>query len=413
MEAATTSPDAHHNPFEVLELRATATIRDVTRQKDKLLGMLELGLDRAKRYSSSIGDKERTADLVRTAAQELERPRSRLTWELWLQPSDDEVEADPDAATMRRALVLHYMLLRGIAHDEAFGVDELDELGLAWDDVLASDSLYTRIGDRVAELDLDLDESDVFDEFCAEIRTQMRTMFERGPVFDLDALTSEIASEVAHEFADRKVELLELACSRISKTARLVQRRQQWHGLVNEYAASITGRGDYFRRAAFQAVSAGLADLAVDLFNDNIDHPTALQMFQWLRDEAKNLGDDDLHALHAKNVTTVQSRIARDEAALHQAAYQGAQLSSSSSSDWGIGRVAMICVGIVLGLLRAGNSCSSYKSDSSYSTPRFQYQPPPDYYQNLQLLTPEATRIRERALRSLDEQPPPQDEPAP
>ena len=36
---------SHHNPFEVLELDATASARDVVRQKDKLLGMLELGLD--------------------------------------------------------------------------------------------------------------------------------------------------------------------------------------------------------------------------------------------------------------------------------------------------------------------------------------------------------------------------------
>ncbi|MGE3457067.1 MAG: hypothetical protein AB7O24_18290, partial [Kofleriaceae bacterium] len=294
METAATAPDVHHNPFEVLELGANATARDITRQKDKLLGMLELGLDRAKRYASSAGDKERTSDLVRTAAQELERPRSRLTWELWLRPSDQAVDGDPDAAAMRTALVLHHELLREVAHGIAFGVDELDEIGAAWDQVLASDGLFDRVAARASELGLDDDDA-VLEELREEIRTQMLTMLERGPVVDLDALSSEIASDVAHVFADRKVEILELATSRlVSSNARAVQRQQQWHGLAREYAATVHGRGDYLRRAAFQAVHPGISDFAVDLFNNDKDHSLALSMFTWLRDEATNLGDDDM-----------------------------------------------------------------------------------------------------------------------
>src|SRR4051812_36732435 len=124
---------AHHSPFEVLELGANATAREITRQKDKLLGMLELGLDRAKRYPSSLGERERTPDLVRAAAKELERPRSRLSWELWLAPPDDEADGEPEVAALRSALLLHHELLRETQAGIAFAADELDTLGAAWD----------------------------------------------------------------------------------------------------------------------------------------------------------------------------------------------------------------------------------------------------------------------------------------
>lgn len=370
----------HHNPFEVLELPATASGREITRQKDKLLGMLELGLERAKKYASSVGDRERTAELVRTAAQELERPRSRLGWELWVMPSDADVEADPDAATMRRALVLHAQLSKETARGIAFGVEELDELGAAWDDVLASDGLYERIAQRAGELELEVDESEVFDELRDEVRKQLRTMLEQGPVVDLDKLSSEIASEVGHELADRKVELLELACARISKhKLQQQQRRQQWNGLVKEYATTVMGRGDYLRRAAYHAMNAGIGDLAVELFNNDIDHTTALSMFQWLRDEAHNLDDDDLHKLHGNNASTVQTRIQRDNEALYEA-----QHSVTPESEWGAGRIIMIAIGVILALLRAGNGCSK---TTSYDRPTFtaphRYELPPDLYRGL------------------------------
>jgi hypothetical protein len=399
METAATSAVVHHNPFEVLELSASATTRDVTRQKDKLLGMLELGLDRAKRYTSSGGEKERTPDLVRSAAQELERPRSRLTWEIWLKPSDEEVDADSDAAAMRTALVLHHELLREIEHGIAFGADELDELGLAWDEVLASDGLYHRVADRAADLGIEGEVDEVFDELCEEIRTQMLTMFERGAALDLDALSSEIATEVAHTFADRKVELLELACSRLANTKARVQRQQQWKGLVNEYAATVTGRGDYLRRSAFQALAAILGDVAVDLFNNNVDHATALSMFTWMRDEATNLEDDGLRELHEKNVTIVQGRIKRDEDALHAAAYQGSLLANSSQSEWGAGRVVWICIGLFVALLRVGRGCTH--DSPSYSPPSYtapSYRVDPAVYRDLQRNLEDLERVRQDPL---------------
>lgn len=386
----TTTGTEHHNPFEVLELDATASARDITRQKDKLLGMLELGLQRAKKYTSSRGDKERTADLVRSAAQELERPRSRLTWELWLEPSERDIEGDEDAAFMRRALILHRQLLKETTNGTPFGVEELDELGTAWDDALGSDYLYNRVVDRASELELEIDEDEVLDEFRDEIREQLRTMLEQGPPLDLDALSSEIASDVAHEFTDRKVELLEIACSQIAtKQNQHTQRLRQWHGLVREYANAVTDRGEHFRRTAFQSVSSSLSDIAVELFNSDVDHQTALSMFKWLRDEAHNLGDDELTTLHAKNVTIVADRIANDEAAVHSAYYDSSSGTSSSSTGWDALRAIFWCVGIILVLARAGDGCKSSTptfQPPKIEIPRFQYQHNPELYRDLQNL---------------------------
>jgi hypothetical protein len=71
------------NPFHVLALRPTATRAEIEREGQKLLGMLELGLQRAARYATPVGSVERTADKVRRAMAELRDPDRRLEHELW------------------------------------------------------------------------------------------------------------------------------------------------------------------------------------------------------------------------------------------------------------------------------------------------------------------------------------------
>lgn len=301
------------NPFEVLELRAAATARDVTRERDKLLGMLELGLERARRYtSSSAGAQERTAELVRSAAQELERPRSRLVWELWLEPSEAEVEADRDLAPMRTALLLHQRLSRQVAEGAAFGLDDLEALGEAWDEALESEGLRDRITSRAIDLGVGDDEVDLVAELRAQVSAQVLTLLERGPVLDLDELSSELATDAAHAFAARKVELLGLVCARMTDAAApSPQRQPQWRGLVREYAALVLGRGDHLRRTAFHAVMPRLSSFACDLHNDRVDSELALEMFRWLRDEAAELHDEAAMELNAKNAGIVQGQLTR------------------------------------------------------------------------------------------------------
>jgi curved DNA-binding protein CbpA len=83
------------NPFHVLGLRPTATRAEIEREGQKLLGMVELGLQRAARYATPLGSAPRTADKIRRAMAELRDPDRRLEHELWarLEPSAAPSEA--------------------------------------------------------------------------------------------------------------------------------------------------------------------------------------------------------------------------------------------------------------------------------------------------------------------------------
>jgi hypothetical protein len=86
------------NPFYVLGLRPNATRAEMEREGQKLLGMLELGIQSASRYATPVGPFERTADVVRRAMAELRDPERRLEHELWarLEPG---AGADVDPAS--------------------------------------------------------------------------------------------------------------------------------------------------------------------------------------------------------------------------------------------------------------------------------------------------------------------------
>ena len=71
------------NPFHVLGLGPEATRAEIEGEGQKLLAMLELGLDGAGRYATPLGDATRTAEDVRRALAELRDPVRRLEHELW------------------------------------------------------------------------------------------------------------------------------------------------------------------------------------------------------------------------------------------------------------------------------------------------------------------------------------------
>ncbi len=71
------------NPFFVLGLAPDSAPREIEREAQKLLGMLELGLADAMTYATPLGPRPRTAERVRAAAAVLRDPRRRLVAELW------------------------------------------------------------------------------------------------------------------------------------------------------------------------------------------------------------------------------------------------------------------------------------------------------------------------------------------
>jgi hypothetical protein len=323
-----------------LELGCSATTREVSRQKDTLLGMLELGLERAKRYASVVGERERTADLVRSAARDLERPRSRLLWELWLVPA---AILDSEAPPLRTALVLHHELLREIGNAIPIGADEFDALGAAWDDVFWSDELHERIAERAEAIAIDAD--DIVAEFGDRVRAEMLTMLESAPAMDVDELESETASDVAHRFTDRKIELLELVSGRFTAPSVASQRRPQWDGLMREYEATVARRGAYTRRKAFEALALPLGKRASELFNKDIDHQLALLVFTWLRDQATVVGDSERSEFHAKNVRIVRERLQRDFEAAN-AVYTPARSTSGFGGRGMLSLLALVAMAI-------------------------------------------------------------------
>jgi len=73
------------NPFYVLGLPPTCTRMELERAGQKLLAMLELGLEEAKHYATPLGPQPRTPEAVRAAMSELRDPSRRLLHELWAQ----------------------------------------------------------------------------------------------------------------------------------------------------------------------------------------------------------------------------------------------------------------------------------------------------------------------------------------
>ncbi|MBL8944323.1 MAG: hypothetical protein JNK45_14285 [Myxococcales bacterium] len=89
------------NPFFVLDLPVTATRAEVERAGQKWLGMLEVGMSRAAIYTTPLGVRARTPELVRAAMAELRDPERRIGHELWHlehePPSTLDAEDDADA----------------------------------------------------------------------------------------------------------------------------------------------------------------------------------------------------------------------------------------------------------------------------------------------------------------------------
>src|SRR5262249_23110814 len=56
---------------------------EVEREAQKLLGMLELGFAEARTYTTPLGPRDRTAEMVRAAVAALRDPYRRLVAELW------------------------------------------------------------------------------------------------------------------------------------------------------------------------------------------------------------------------------------------------------------------------------------------------------------------------------------------
>jgi hypothetical protein len=72
-----------NNPFFVLDIRTDATLTDVERAGQRLLGLLAVGSATAGIYQTPLGPATRDADRVRQALAILRDPKQRMLQELW------------------------------------------------------------------------------------------------------------------------------------------------------------------------------------------------------------------------------------------------------------------------------------------------------------------------------------------
>ncbi|HEY3354506.1 MAG TPA: hypothetical protein VGQ83_14740 [Polyangia bacterium] len=71
------------SPFYCLGLTPACSRIEVEREGQKLMAMLEVGMEEARRYPTPLGERERTVEQVRQAMADLRDPARRLPQELW------------------------------------------------------------------------------------------------------------------------------------------------------------------------------------------------------------------------------------------------------------------------------------------------------------------------------------------
>lgn len=349
------------NPFAVLELPATASAMEIERQKQTLLGMLELGLARAASYPTALGPQPRTAELVREAAERLARPAVRLAWELWT-PSGAAASDCLD-----EALELHAALESRAEAGARIGAGELEELGLAWDLAFESEDVGDRALDRAEALGAGDIASEVLEGFTEELERSLLALIEAAAC-DLEDTGSEILERVATRHADQAIERLELACDRYVVGDGSID---SWSSLTTQYWAVVKGRGDQVRSTAFYAIYSPLSAHAVDLF-DAGDFEAAAREFRWLADRAEAIGDEEAASRERDNAEISASAWLR----ARQPEIEAAKPTSRGGS-WAWAWVAAV---VIMALLRGGRSCA----DRSPS-----YEPPPVRLENVERLNRE------------------------
>lgn len=353
-------PGSDENPFFVLELPTTATPIEVERQKQKLLGMLELDLQQARQYATPLGPRERSSELVRRAAETLQDPARRLVWELWAAP---EVSAAVDA---------HSGLRRRALGGEAIAASDVDAVGAAWDEVKDGEAHLEAVRACPAPLGMDEPKA-VAKAFDQQIEDQLTEVIARVPPFDLDPIESAMGQRAVSRFLDREVEGLELTCHRLVGGGA-ANPRVPWAALREQYEALVDRRGLYVARAAFDAVYHELSDYAVDRHNAE-KFPLATEIFRWLRDQARAVGDDDAVELQTENTRLGEAAMESRRAA-----------EKHGFGGWRAFVIAMVLLGVIRTCMR---------QDSS----------PPDYPREIQLDSKALERIRESVKHASEPEP--------
>lgn len=87
-----------NNPYFVLEIAADATPGEIERAGRKLLGLIEVGSEKAAHYTCSFGTFDRSPTMIREAMAELRDPKKRARHALLASLLSADVTANSETA---------------------------------------------------------------------------------------------------------------------------------------------------------------------------------------------------------------------------------------------------------------------------------------------------------------------------
>ncbi len=88
------------NPYFVLGLSPEASVAEIERTGKKLLGLLDIGSERAQHYECALGTFPRDATLVRESLAALRDERKRAKWSFEASLLRSDAEAPPSTAAV-------------------------------------------------------------------------------------------------------------------------------------------------------------------------------------------------------------------------------------------------------------------------------------------------------------------------
>lgn len=247
-----------------------------------------------------------TWPLVRAALATPMSPRSRVR----RARVPLRVPPRPDAGPLDAALELHAALLRQLPG--ALHLDQLVQVGEAWDHALAHDALERRLRERALVLGAKSDRAlhsliaDVERDFTELLRAthDARRSTVLAKLDASEGLLARVIRRLHRELLDD----LEVAVHAFE--ARVDARRElpamdEWQSFLalrEQHAEIVALGGPELRRLAFSQLHGPVCSLAVWLWNERSERALGNAMFQWLLSEAIIVDDAEAVRLQEKNV---------------------------------------------------------------------------------------------------------------
>ena len=228
------------------------------------------------------------------------RTRPSQNWGETEQSAGDET--DP----LRRALGLHLRALATPASE--IEIADLVEVGRAWDEASATDSITTHARERGAVLQSRRIEL-VADEFQRTVEIDLAELIRKSGIC-LEALptTSPTLRQAAQTIREELLVAVEMGFDALAdrtdalKPLAAIEEWHEYRALRKQHRVLVETGGPEARRVVFPKVHHAGCGFAVWLWNERDEYILANAIFRWLLAEATIVGDAGAIELQNKNV---------------------------------------------------------------------------------------------------------------